>query len=282
MLPELSGSSSPAARGPAADRPASGPASPSSSAAWPTRCTPRPTPRPPGCSSRTAARWSSRAARFAAARSITIRASRPRPSPWHGRTWRPSTPTRFDAIIVNAAGCGAMLKDYAHLLPAAEHDGRRRFVAKVKDISEFLVALGPIAPEHPLPMKVTYHDACHLCHGQQIRSAAPAVAGDDPRPGAGAARGERALLRRGGDVQPDAARDVRAPRPPQDGPHRRHRAPRSSPPATSAASSRSPARSRSGGVRSRWFTRSICSTGHTRESKHKRMRFPVCRRLPRP
>ena len=52
----------------------------------------------------------------------------------------------FDAIIVNAAGCGAMLKDYAHLLPAAEHDQAARFMAKVKDISEFLVALGPIPP----------------------------------------------------------------------------------------------------------------------------------------
>ena len=79
-------------------------------------------------------------------------------------------PDRFDAIIVNAAGCGAMLKDYAHLLPAADHDAAERFVAKVRDISEFLVALGPIAPRHPVPLKVTYHDACHLCHGQQIRA----------------------------------------------------------------------------------------------------------------
>jgi glycolate oxidase iron-sulfur subunit len=75
-----------------------------------------------------------------------------------------------DAIIVNAAGCGAMLKDYAHILPAAEHDAAERFTAKVKDISEFLMALGPIPPRNPLPMKVTYHDACHLCHAQQIRS----------------------------------------------------------------------------------------------------------------
>jgi glycolate oxidase iron-sulfur subunit len=75
-----------------------------------------------------------------------------------------------DAIIVNAAGCGAMLKDYAHVLPAESHDAAARFVAKVKDISEFLVALGPIAPRGSLPLKVTYHDACHLCHGQQIRS----------------------------------------------------------------------------------------------------------------
>jgi glycolate oxidase iron-sulfur subunit len=79
-------------------------------------------------------------------------------------------PDQFDAIIVNAAGCGAMLKDYAHLLGEADHDAAARFVAKVKDISEFLVALGPIAPTNPLPMKVTYHDACHLCHGQQIRN----------------------------------------------------------------------------------------------------------------
>ena len=48
--------------------------------------------------------------------------------------------------------------------------GARGSSAKVKDISEFLVALGPIAPTHPLPLKVTYHDACHLCHGQQIRT----------------------------------------------------------------------------------------------------------------
>ena len=75
-----------------------------------------------------------------------------------------------DAIIVNAAGCGAMLKDYAHILPADVHDEAAAFVAKVKDISEFLVALGPIPPTDSVPLKVTYHDACHLCHGQQIRS----------------------------------------------------------------------------------------------------------------
>jgi glycolate oxidase iron-sulfur subunit len=75
-----------------------------------------------------------------------------------------------DAIIVNAAGCGAMLKDYAHILPADVHDEAKAFVAKVKDISEFLMALGPIPPRNAVPLKVTYHDACHLCHGQQIRS----------------------------------------------------------------------------------------------------------------
>jgi glycolate oxidase iron-sulfur subunit len=71
-----------------------------------------------------------------------------------------------DAVIVNAAGCGAMLKDYGHLLG----DTRGKALSsKVRDVSEFLVQLGPVPPEHPLPIKATYHDACHLCHGQQIR-----------------------------------------------------------------------------------------------------------------
>lgn len=76
----------------------------------------------------------------------------------------------LDAILVNAAGCGAMLKDYGHLFhnsPDAEIAAT--FTKKVKDISEFLMELGPIKPTHPLKMKATYHDACHLCHGQQIR-----------------------------------------------------------------------------------------------------------------
>jgi glycolate oxidase iron-sulfur subunit len=77
---------------------------------------------------------------------------------------------RPDAIIVNAAGCGAMLKDYAHILPKESHDQAVGFVSKVKDISEFLVVLGPVAPRGSIPLKVTYHDACHLCHGQQIRT----------------------------------------------------------------------------------------------------------------
>ncbi len=75
-----------------------------------------------------------------------------------------------DAIVVNAAGCGAMLKDYTHIMPAADADKARAFVAKVKDVSEYLIGLGLIAPEGRVPMKATYHDACHLCHAQQVRS----------------------------------------------------------------------------------------------------------------
>lgn len=76
----------------------------------------------------------------------------------------------IDAIIVNAAGCGAMLKDYGHLLHHTKQaQAGQDFTAKVRDISEFLMQLGPIKPQHPLKLRATYHDACHLCHAQQIR-----------------------------------------------------------------------------------------------------------------
>jgi glycolate oxidase iron-sulfur subunit len=81
-----------------------------------------------------------------------------------------STASAVDAIVVNAAGCGAMLKDYAHLLHHTPHAAAgQTFAAKVRDVSEFLMELGPVKPEHPLPLRATYHDACHLCHAQQIR-----------------------------------------------------------------------------------------------------------------
>src|SRR5262249_23402099 len=72
-----------------------------------------------------------------------------------------------DAIVVNEAGCGAMLKEYDHLLH--DNPAAKAFTAKVRDVSEFLVQLDPVKPEHPLPLRATYHDACHLCHAQQIR-----------------------------------------------------------------------------------------------------------------
>ena len=76
----------------------------------------------------------------------------------------------IDAIIVNAAGCGAMLKDYGHLVHHSPWEEKgTKFAGKVREISEFLMELGPIQPTHPMKLKATYHDACHLCHGQQIR-----------------------------------------------------------------------------------------------------------------
>jgi glycolate oxidase iron-sulfur subunit len=79
---------------------------------------------------------------------------------------------QVDAIINNAGGCGPVLKDYGHLL-AGTHQAElaARFASRVRDIHEFLVELGPVAPTHPLPIRATYHDACGLSHGQKIRSA---------------------------------------------------------------------------------------------------------------
>lgn len=77
----------------------------------------------------------------------------------------------FDAVIINAAGCGAMLKDYGHLMHDTDFaDAAKKFVAKAKDVTEFLVELGPVKPTHPLRIRATYHDACHLRHAQQIAS----------------------------------------------------------------------------------------------------------------
>ena len=77
----------------------------------------------------------------------------------------------FDAVIVNVAGCGAMLKDYGHHWHDAEQGNRERFAAKVKDIHEFLDTLGLVPPEGEIPLSATYHDACHLGHAQKIKEA---------------------------------------------------------------------------------------------------------------
>jgi glycolate oxidase iron-sulfur subunit len=72
-----------------------------------------------------------------------------------------------DAIVTNAGGCGPVLKEYGHLLPDSE--AAAAFAARVRDVSEFLVELGPVKPTHPLKMRATYHDACGLSHAQKIR-----------------------------------------------------------------------------------------------------------------
>lgn len=76
-----------------------------------------------------------------------------------------------DAIIINAAGCGSTLKEYDELLKTdPEFQGRAlKFAHKITDISQFLMKLGLILPESSLDLTVTYHDACHLAHAQNIR-----------------------------------------------------------------------------------------------------------------
>ncbi len=80
-------------------------------------------------------------------------------------------PFRFDAIITNAAGCGSHLKRYGQLLSddPAYAERAREWGRKLKDINEWLVDIGFRAPEgYAEPRQVTYHEACHLCHGQKI------------------------------------------------------------------------------------------------------------------
>jgi glycolate oxidase iron-sulfur subunit len=73
-----------------------------------------------------------------------------------------------DAVVINAAGCGSHLKDYARLFPG---DARaREFAAKVRDVSELLAALPPRAPRRPLQVRIAMHDACHLVHAQGIKA----------------------------------------------------------------------------------------------------------------
>lgn len=75
----------------------------------------------------------------------------------------------LDAIIINAAGCGSTLKEYNHLLPGDAQAAA--FSAKVRDLSEFLVAAGFHRSAFGVPhsaFRVTFHDACHLAHAQRI------------------------------------------------------------------------------------------------------------------
>jgi glycolate oxidase iron-sulfur subunit len=76
----------------------------------------------------------------------------------------------LDAILVNAAGCGSTLKDYGRLLASDPEWSARAaaFAAKVRDVTEYLATLAPIAPRHPLPVRVAYHQACHLGHAQRV------------------------------------------------------------------------------------------------------------------
>ena len=81
-------------------------------------------------------------------------------------------PEEFDAIITNAAGCGSHLKHYAKLLADDPVYEKRAHLwdGKVRDIHEWLAQIGIMTPAHSdLPeQRVTYHEACHLCHGQKI------------------------------------------------------------------------------------------------------------------
>ncbi len=76
----------------------------------------------------------------------------------------------FDAIIVNAAGCGAALKEYGHLLKddPSYADRATAFSSTVRDVVEFLGDAGLSATPGPLNWTVTYQEPCHLAHAQRV------------------------------------------------------------------------------------------------------------------
>ena len=81
--------------------------------------------------------------------------------------------TDVDAILINASGCGHTMKEYGHILQDDPEycDRAKDFVAKVKDVQEFLADVGLTAPLSALqdePLTLVYQDACHMIHGQKI------------------------------------------------------------------------------------------------------------------
>jgi len=77
-----------------------------------------------------------------------------------------------ESVIVNTSGCGAHMKAYGHLLAddPAYAARAKRFVASVQDLAEFLAREPLRGPLSPVPLTCTYHDPCHVVHGQKIKS----------------------------------------------------------------------------------------------------------------
>jgi glycolate oxidase iron-sulfur subunit len=87
------------------------------------------------------------------------------------RTVRAFQSAGVELVVVNAAGCGSAMKEYSRLLsgdPRSAGDAAW-LSARTRDLSELLASVGPRAERHPLPIKVAYHDACHLAHAQGIK-----------------------------------------------------------------------------------------------------------------
>jgi glycolate oxidase iron-sulfur subunit len=98
-------------------------------------------------------------------------------------------PDDFDAIISNAGGCGSHLRAYGHLLHADPAYAARAatWSKKLKDIHEYLVEIDfrkPAAPAQnnvrntnitPPTTAITYHESCHLCHGQKVSAQPRAI-----------------------------------------------------------------------------------------------------------
>src|ERR1700761_6726123 len=118
-----------------------------------------------------------------------------------------------DVIVVNSAGCGSAMKEYerlfGHLADPSMTARAAALSARVRDLTEFLAELGPVAPPHPVPGRAAYHDACHLGHAQRITREPRALLREVPHlelvelPDAGTCCGSAGVYNL---LQPDAAR----------------------------------------------------------------------------
>jgi glycolate dehydrogenase iron-sulfur subunit len=79
--------------------------------------------------------------------------------------------TDTEWVVVNSAGCGALMKEYGHLLRDDPAFAPRAVALskRVRDVSEMLTVAPLRQPLHPVPLRVAYDDPCHLLHGQQVR-----------------------------------------------------------------------------------------------------------------
>lgn len=77
----------------------------------------------------------------------------------------------IDALIINAAGCGSMMKEYGELFKddSVYRERAERLAQKMKDVAEFLGNIPLKQPTREIRVRVAYHDACHLAHGQGVR-----------------------------------------------------------------------------------------------------------------
>ena len=216
------------------------------------------TATPPACWPPRASTCTCRACRAAAARCRCTPAPTRRRARWPRRRSRRSS--GYETVIVNAAGCGSAMKDYGHVLRDEPDWAERaeRFAAKVRDANEFLAEAGRAPQRRPVPMKVAYHDACHLAHAQHVRDAAARAAALDTRRSSWSSRasGSSAAARPGSTTWSSPSRRpswASARRATCSTP-----APRRSPPRTPAARCRSPRTPSGWGGRCRCCTRWSC------------------------
>lgn len=79
-------------------------------------------------------------------------------------------PADVDWVVTNAAGCGSAMREYGHW---TSDEAATRLASRTRDVTELLAEAD--LPLEPLPLTVTYHDACHLVHGQKVRAAPRAL-----------------------------------------------------------------------------------------------------------